>query len=388
MSALWLGLLGTGCMTYDFEPVTPIGIAQTVKKVDIGVIPPKPALMLVVDKSGSMSAEVSPGVTRLSAMQSAMGTFLMQTGGEAHLGMLPFPGQANVCAGGDIVNIASVGVPLDEGDEDGPRLQAHAMKVKQAIDGLQAAGGTPTAATINGLATYAPLLDRDRDRYAVLLTDGLPNCNDANASVLTTCSCTLPSKPSATAPCAAMSNGVTYNQCLDDDNSAAEVGLLNTRGIRTIVIGFGTDVANPAGATAMAKMAAAGGFNRPCSTAADCNAGDTCNAGGTDPCGRPASTCGQSFFQAGNAAELGRVLQAIKDSVSCPPCTQVLAARPSDPKLITVIVDGSATSAGVDTWEYRDSGPSIEFVGALCNRLMTSTSSAPVKVEIRTVEAL
>jgi hypothetical protein len=334
-----------------------------------------------------MATEVSPGVTRMAAMKSAMGTFLTQAGSSAHLGMLPFPGDANVCAGGDIT---SVPVPLDQGDEDDARLAQAALAVKAEIDRLQPAGGTPTAATMKGLATYAPLLDRDRDRFAVLLTDGLPNCNPANDPVLTTCACTLPAKPSPTAPCSAVASGVTYNQCLDDQGSSSEIALLNTRGIRTIVIGFGTDVANATGAATMAQMAGAGGFTRPCTQSSDCNAGDTCNAGGVDPCGRPASTCGQSFFQAGNAAELGRVLDAIRASVTCPVCQQVLAARPSDPSFVSVLIDGVPVQSGPDTWEYRDNAtaPNIEFLGGLCAKLMAATARDPVNVEIRSVEGL
>ena len=393
LTVLVVGALGAAaCQTYDFEPVTPLAIAQTVKEVNIAAKPLKPALFLVVDKSGSMGLEVSPGVKRIDAMKSAMGTFLTQAGSSAHLGMLPYPASVEamqLCAGGDIANVATAGVPLDEGDEDDARLGQVAMTVKSAIDGLQPGGGTPTNATMRSLTTYQPLLSKDRDRFAVLLTDGLPNCNDELDPQLTTCTCTQP-KGSPTSACQASDGMRLRNQCLDDQGSAAAVDLLNVKGVRTIVIGFGADVANPLGAATLAQMAAAGGFTRPCKLDSDCNAGDTCSPGGVDPCGRPASTCGQSYFQAGNAAELGRVLQAIKDSVTCPPCLQVITAPPSDPSLISVIVDGAPTQSGPDTWQYRDNAtaPGVEFVGALCSKLMNSTTLDPVRVEIRTIEAL
>src|SRR4051812_5870475 len=120
-------LLVVGCQSYDFEPVRPLGVAQDVKTVNIGARPLKPALFLVVDKSGSMSTPVSAGVTRMEAMKSAMGTFLTQGGAAVHLGMLQFPNTAaTVCAAGDI---AHVDVPLDEGDEDDSRLAAAALVV-------------------------------------------------------------------------------------------------------------------------------------------------------------------------------------------------------------------------------------------------------------------
>src|SRR4051812_27706832 len=123
-SALVVVLL-VGCQSYDFEPVTPLGVAQDVKTVTFGVRPPKPALFLVVDKSGSMSIAIPSGGTRMSAMKSAMGTFLTQAGATVHLGMLPFPTDVtpmNSCLRGEIENVASVGVPLDQGDEDDARL--------------------------------------------------------------------------------------------------------------------------------------------------------------------------------------------------------------------------------------------------------------------------
>src|SRR4051794_12292881 len=93
MRATAVGVLALllGCQTYEFEPTTPIGIAQQVKKVTVGVVAPKPNVFLVVDRSGSMKGEVSPGVTRLQALQSAMDTFLTGSGSSVHLGMLPFP---------------------------------------------------------------------------------------------------------------------------------------------------------------------------------------------------------------------------------------------------------------------------------------------------------
>jgi len=52
MRATALGLLlgVVGCQTYDFEPTQPVGIAQQIKVVDFGELPPRPALFLVVDK--------------------------------------------------------------------------------------------------------------------------------------------------------------------------------------------------------------------------------------------------------------------------------------------------------------------------------------------------
>ncbi|MBK7863098.1 MAG: adventurous gliding motility lipoprotein CglB [Archangiaceae bacterium] len=390
MKVTGLGLMGLlcACQVYDFQPVVPLGLAQIIKDVNITASPPKPALMLVVDKSRSMTTPLVGGGSRMTAMQAAMDTFLTNSGAAAHLGMLPFPTDvmpANSCLNGDVANFATIGVALDQGDEDDARLTRVAAQVKTAIDVLVPNGGTPTGATMRTLGTYPPLLAKQRDNFAVLLTDGLPNCNPDLAPQASTCTCTA-SLP-AGSPCQVAEGGRVQNQCLDDQGVSAEIALLAEKHIRTIVIVFGTDVDNVEGKRTLGQMATAGAFTRPCTTSADCNSGDTCNSGGVDPCGRPASTCGQNYFTAGNAAELGKVLDAIKASVTCPTCLQVIAP-PSDPALISVLVDGDALQPGPDTWEFRQSttAPTIEFLGALCDRLKKSTVADPVHVEIRSVQ--
>jgi hypothetical protein len=365
-------LMLAGCQTYDFEPVETLAIAQQERIVDIAAKPLKPNLFLVVDKSGSMRDPACTGCpSKMSELKSAMDTFLSGSGSVAHLGMMPFP-EGDMCGPGNIATAEQ----LDEGDDDDTRLASQALLVKNKIDALQPGGGTPSGDTLKQLATYQPMLQKNRASYAVFLTDGAPNCNpslDPN-----TCVCTA----AGARPCQSGTN----NQCLDDVGTANEIALLKDKGIKTIVIGFGSDVT---GAN-LSTLAAAGGFSRPCMVNADCGAGDTCNAGGTDLCGRPARTCGQNFFRAGNATELGSVLDAIRASITCPPCFLPLKSRPSDPSFVSVSVNGDSLASGPDTWSYRDdpTSPAVEFVGHTCAMLMESTADKPVHVEVRSVEAL
>jgi hypothetical protein len=368
------------CQTYDFDPVTPMAIAQTVKEIEVNASPLKPNLFLVVDKSGSMRDPVDPAcsgtcVTKIAALQGAMDTFLTQSGSAVHLGMFAFPTDAT-CGPGDITRA----VQLDVGNDDDTRLARAALLVKTQIDLLEPSGGTPTGATLHQLSTYSPLQARDRSNYAVLMTDGEPNCNPANDA--NTCTCTTP----GATPCASGSS----NLCLDDTGTASEIALLKDKGIKTIVIGFGADVSGASGASGLATLAAAGGFSRPCQSASDCDPGDSCNAGGVDLCGRAASVCGHSFFQAANGTDLGKALDAIRAATTCPPCFQSLNARPANPSLISVLVNGAAVKSGPDSWTYHDdpATPSIEFTGSLCTELEHSTPAAPVQLEVRVVEPL
>ncbi len=284
MRAIVAGLLigVSGCATYDFEPVTPLALGQSIKVVDIGATPLKPNMFLVVDKSGSMKGPVDPTcvgagcLSRLASMQQAMDSFLTTSGNIAHLGMVTFPSDA-LCGPGDL----TLGVPLDVGDDDDARLAQSALVVKAQLDSLSPNGGTPTGATMGSLLSIDGLHSRDHSNYAVLLTDGAPNCNSANDAA--TCTCTDPTFQGHCAVGAA-------NECFDDTGSASQIALLADKSIKTIVIGFGADVSGSAGATALQAMAAAGGFVRPCQMDSDCGAGDTCSPGGVDVCGRPAST--------------------------------------------------------------------------------------------------
>ncbi|HEX4622405.1 MAG TPA: VWA domain-containing protein, partial [Myxococcaceae bacterium] len=49
-----------GCQTYNFEPVSPLAIAQTTQDKTVIATQLKPNVMIVVDKSGSMTKPVDP----------------------------------------------------------------------------------------------------------------------------------------------------------------------------------------------------------------------------------------------------------------------------------------------------------------------------------------
>ena len=154
------------CQTYDFEPVEPLAMAQ---KTDHRVVisrKSKPNMMLVVDKSGSMLLPSGSG-TRLSEMKSAMQTFLSKVGTKARLGLTVFP---NASDGNTCQSACPPGIvlePITTTNDVLGDLEAQASTINariQAIntDGpgaLPAAGGTPTAATLNVVSNQPTLID-------------------------------------------------------------------------------------------------------------------------------------------------------------------------------------------------------------------------------------
>lgn len=377
-----------GCQTYDFEPVEPLAISQTTQTKTVVGRQYKPNLMLLLDKSGSMAfpaqdnnpncpSNCGPGnpcpqncPTRISELRAAMNTFLTTNGDVARMGLTIYP-SGNSCAPAGSQEIL---VPLNQSANDvSAELQATANDINSKIGNLQVSGGTPTAASLR----FAGGLVQDelRQDFVLLLTDGLPNCNANNPNTCnnpTACRCTQTTCSGAT--CSA--------GCLDKDASIQAVVDLLKQDVRTIVVGFGADFGTTGdGPVVLNAMAEAGGFARSCpmGTDTECGSGNKC-----DPATK---VCQQKFYRASSATELANALAQISaviggDSI----CKYALDAPPSDPRFISVIVDGQSTLPGTETWKY-DAG-AIELQGALCTKVKAADPKNPVRLEFRIVETL
>lgn len=396
-----------GCQTYDFEPVQPLAVAQQTTVQTITNHLAKPDLYLLVDRSGSMRAPTDPsdpdcrqpdggtcglradGVTmgdacdtsvcptRWSDMQSAMHTFLSGSGTVARMGLSFFPID-QVCGPSQSVDVA-----VNTSADDTASMQQTADAIDSAIATKTPGGGTPSNASLTFAGgALAATAGEDRNQFVLLLTDGLPNCNpNLDPS---TCTCTASN-------CAGDLNG---NRCLDDNGTVNEITQLQANnGIKTIVVGFGSDTTTGDAQTVLSAMANAGGFPKSCpnGTDAECGTGDTCNTA-TKVCNKP-------YYSATNGEELAAALAAIsKKIVVGVPCEWDLGEAPSDPTLLSVLIDGTETPPGADTWKYDAAyaqennggqvGPTILFQGALCQKIEDSTPSNPVNIQVQVVKSL
>jgi hypothetical protein len=403
------------CQTYDFERVVPLAVGQTTQNEVIASKRLKPNVMLLVDNSGSMllptdstnpacpsgcgtsSANQCPPQcpTRVSELKSAMATFLQTSGTIARLGVTVFPTD-NLCKPASNID---VGLPTPSSSDDGTdnTLNTNATQVNQRIQALTPLGGTPTGASLEFLGNYGGVNDNNdfRDDFVLLLTDGLPNCNDANPNALCTCqtagncsqtqtnSCSCTTSTCMTALCA--KGCLDYSERADGSydpaiGAVAAVRALRAKGIRTIVVGFGKDLAGGQGPKVLNAMAQEGGFGRECpnGTNAECGSNNTCNT--------TTKICSSSFFQAANGTELAEALRKISESFQGDPCEFTLSARPSDPRYLSVVIDGQAVASGAMTFSYDFNTNKVLFTGDLCTRLKTSTTQNPVAVEFRIVE--
>ncbi|MBX7114233.1 MAG: adventurous gliding motility lipoprotein CglB [Myxococcaceae bacterium] len=394
--ALSVLLTLAACQTYEFQPAPPLAWEVALAHEDLAATAPKPNLFFLVDKSGSMTLSADPScgancTSRWQALTSAMEKFASSSGTVAHTGMLAFPKapMSDACQPPDMGDLDSLGVALDgSAVDDDAALQQKTDEVLGKIREITPRGGTPTAFSVRALAQYTPLVRPayHRASFVVLMTDGLPNCNPQHNGESASCYCTnTRDQGSCRTPIGAPPN----NQCLDGSGTAAEIAFLREHyGVRTIVVGFGTDVTGSVGQTTLEAMARAGGFQRRCQSDADCGVADTCAPGGTDACGRAITACTKSFYQAANASELGDALSKIRDQISCDPCSRALPATPKDARLVSVIIDGTPVLPGPDTWSVV--GSNVVFVanGNICQRIRATTLLEPLKAEFRVANPL
>jgi hypothetical protein len=411
---LVVALVGAGswlaaCQTYDFERVVPLAVGQTTDKTIVASKRLKPNVMLLVDNSGSMLLPTNPSAsgcpancgtsasnpcpgtcpTRVSEMKSAMAVFLQSAGTVARMGVSVFPTDS-VCKPASNIDVA---LPAPSVTDDGTdsQLTATAAAVNTRIQMLNPTGGTPTGSSLEFLGTYGGITDSNdfRDDFVLLLTDGLPNCNDANPNNLCGCYQNMSCTPMQTSACdCTLGSGgtacVTMNfcskGCLDQSGAVAAVRALRLKGIRTIVVGFGADLSGGPGPIVLNAMAREGGFARECPNAMDseCGTNNTCNT--------TTKVCNSAFFQAANGAELAAALTKISQSFQGDPCEFTLSARPSDPRYLSVVIDGQSVAAGPMTYSYDFNTNKVKFLGDLCTRLTRSTTQNPVSVEFRIVE--
>jgi len=391
-----IALVFASCQTYDLEPVNPLAIRTVHVQRLVTAKKAKPELMLMVDRSGSMLKPVNPAnancpagcgtlsnqcpascPTRWSELKGAMNDFLTTYGAVARMGLTPFAGPFDPTLGS--CNPGTVQVDTSTSNDVPSELQAQSATINTQIGSISPNYGTPTGPTLKNLASYAPLQNPDRDDYILLLTDGLPNCNPDNANEYTSdpaaqaaCKCTESSASTCATP------GYTRLLCLDQDYSVQQVAALQALGVKTVVVGFGSETASGDGPAALTAMGAAGGYKLTCPHGLDSEcAGGTCNLGD--------QTCSNTFYQAGDRAALSAALARLAQTIDPFPCKYDLPLVPSDEKFISVVVDGMAVPRGPQTWQYVPP-QEVDLVGDLCTQAEATNTLSPMTLQIGVIQ--
>lgn len=186
--------------------------------------PVAPDMLIVLDRSLSMTGTGKSGLPRWPASVSGLKSVTTQLDQAMRFGLMVFPGNSTeFCAKGEM----RVELDFDR-----------APPIAQALDATSPAGGTPTA---DSLRLAREVLNRDRNipdavqrsKYVLLVTDGAPTCKVDAA------------------------NGITSGP--DEANTYAAVGELAQDKIKTYVVGYDTrDSQHEASLDEMARRGATG----------------------------------------------------------------------------------------------------------------------------------
>jgi hypothetical protein len=271
----------------------------------LNAVPPN--VMLVLDRSQSMTDPISAnpadaGTHKWDDLNAAVTTLVDGYDNQLRLGMDLFaPVGGKSCAAGKPGAIGDVGT---------------GQTLLTALGKASPGSNTPTGATMQALVGNSLLMDAARDNYAIIITDGQPNCVSGEVDVVTNAIKAL------------------YSQ---------------TPSVKTFVIGLGAD-----------QFITPGALN------------DWADAGHT------AGTGTVRYIPAGSQAALKTALQGIAQGVVT--CTFTMQQAAPDPTLITVLEGGQPVSPSpTNGYVYDSNANTITLVGAPCDALK-KTPTPPVKV--------
>jgi hypothetical protein len=389
------------CSHYDFEPMQPFAFAQSTTHVDAYGRDRKPQLLFLVDRSGSMDEPMNPTLaacqvsgktcgqnpkcdplvcpTRWSELQRAMNQLFADHATLGLMGLMVYPRPSSTtCEAPTLGTDGGLLVGLPSGDPSDAELTQTAVDLRSALAQTHPGGGTPTAASLRVLGGYAPLVDvTHRESFVVLLTDGLPNCNDAHPASGdipgSGCVCTLQSCQSTSGP-----NPYVRAGCLDDDATVASVKALRLENLRTVVMGFGGDLSSGDAFQVLNEMAEEGGMPRSCAGGALCAADETCDA---------RQLCTRRYYAARSGDELAQALEALTRTVTLEPCAVRLDAPVPDPAFIAVLVDGRPVPG--TEWSYLlEPTPRVVLQGETCRRILSADALSAVNIDVRALYPL
>lgn len=370
--------LALACQGYQFEEVTPRFIGAKTESHTVPSEKLAPNLMLVVDRSGSMKQAAdgsgqcctlngsmngeydpaSPVACKWNDLKHLLGSqdgFLATNASTVNFGLVLFAGDAS-CTEGSVRSYLG---------EDG-EAAASAAAVARLINDEKPAGGTPTAKSLKHVMddSRMRIAEAGRDRFVMLLTDGAPNCNDANEALCRACLddptvCYQAGQCKPTDPCDAAFMG---SGCLDENETVAQVQKLADAGIRTFVIGFGAATKDP-GSDAYRVLEAAA------------------QAGGLARAEEP------RFYQANSQEELSKALAELLVVVR--QCKYELSPPPERPELLEVafvyddgreVVLAPPAPESSGDWEWDADHRLVKVTGKRCEEIQSGPKGLSVVV--------
>jgi hypothetical protein len=360
--------LAISCQSYELEEVTPKAFGAVKNPIAITGKMEVPYIMLVVDKSGSMTQPVSSGSTTskwedlLEAFANNSSGFLPQSRELARFGLAHFPTD-------DLCGAGTIDVPLDPNNNNVDVV----MSKLRAID---PSGGTPIAPTLDIVRSEPRLVTEEpgRLRFVMLLTDGLPNCNGSSENVQRCNACNssggnctdyqrnecYPTNSDDGYCDEGMTQGVPKGaDCLDSNGTVQAITKFREMGVDTFVIGFGLGQGSSlaaVGSWVLNQAAEAGGRAR---------AGET------------------KFYPASNRTELEAALEEILHQTQ--QCIFALNPTPISAGVVQVSLYDSTDESDTPLqmgaeWTISNDLKSLEVIGDRCSLIQSAT---PNRYELR-----
>ena len=306
------GGLGSGGDVGIAVDAAPPNCGQT----SVSVMPVPPDILIVQDKSLSMSMDPSggncaptaaAGCSKWSQVSAAMDTVVMATQGTVNWGLIFF-GSDNMC-GVNTTPIVSI-------------APNNYTAVAAAYAGNQPTSYTPTESAVDAAVAYMKTVPDQNPKYLLLATDGIPNCKPGDRTVT------------------------------DDDSPGATTAVMNAAaaGFPTFVVGIGDTM----GDATLNMFATAGG--EPQTGSAD----------------------GNLFYEVNSTSDLVAALtKIVGQATSCSfPLTGVsgdlekvaVSAKDASGNTIEIMQDA------VNGWSYTDATKTaIILNGDACNNLKSVT---------------
>jgi len=308
--------------------------------VDQPLVLDPPTIYFVLDRSGSMSES-----QKWTTVTQVIFSVIVGLGPRADFGVTVFPDPSqDACSPGREV-IAKIG-----GDPYPGQAGSTAYAFLKTLGDIGApSGGTPTAATLQALASVLP--GRPGKTYVVLATDGGPNCD--GSTTCTAAMCTLNIEGDAhcslsSSNCCDPSSGIaSWDSCLDSQPTIDAVSALAEVGVPVYVVGLPTVPGQPevpAYVNLLDQLA---------------------QAGGTARSGEPQYYAVSTT----DAAALRTALASIAAKITGT-CTLTLDTTPADPSLVNVFFDGQPVpQAGPNGWTV--SGATVTILGTSCQAILS-----------------
>jgi hypothetical protein len=276
-------------------------------------------------------------------IRAAISEMVLEIGPRANFGAAVFPApnsSPNSCTPG--VEVAAV----RPGDSPAGTF-GETNNVLMTATFMPASGGTPTAATV--LSLTDDLASLPGTTYAIVATDGGPNCDPDISCTIADCTLNIESSPPGCTPSGA-SNCCAPNMygalnCLDGAATTQAIARLRARGVPTFVMGI---PGSEPYATVLDDMAVAGGTARA-----------------TKPYYYPVETTDQGAFYAALAKIAAKATGT---------CALPLSSPPKDPGLINVYFSEQVVpQAGPNGWTYDASGGgggTVTLLGDSCRSVL------------------